>query len=119
MSDSRISNVLTSEHTSALSLLEEVRDYMLRLPVVPSTRNLCVKISRHLESPGATAIRKRSDDERGGVAYSAAGVPLLVANLSGQMLSVKSPFAGALDEIESRRLLDMLTQGLVLELQSK
>ena len=95
------------------------RDYMLRLPVVPSTRNLCVKISRHLESPGATAIRKGFDDERSGAAYSSAGVPLIVASLSAQLLSVKSPFASALDGVESKRLLDMLTQGLVLELQSK
>lgn len=119
MSDSRNSNALTSEHTAALALLEEVRDYMLRLPVVPTTRNLCAKISRHLESPSSTAIQKRSDDERTGAAYSAAGVPLLVANLSGQMLSVTSPFASALDGIESKRLLDMLAQGLILELQPK
>ena len=51
MSDSRDSNVVASEHTAALALLEEVRDYMLRLPVVPITRNLCAKISRHLEPP--------------------------------------------------------------------
>jgi hypothetical protein len=85
---------LREVHMETLRLLREVDKYLMRLPAVPLTRELCRKIEDHLSDPARAAVNEaaRVNDARslhGGI-YSPAGIPLLQVSLEGSNLTLRT-----------------------------
>lgn len=126
-------------HEASLSLLEEVADYLGRLPPHPMTHLLRDKVLAHLEDPAAIPMRLRLEVraksekltaliEAGVVLeatghFHASGVPKLLCQIRGSTLHLASPLLKANHDAEKRfdrsALMDigeMLTKGVDLEL---
>lgn len=73
-----------AHHAQSLNLLQDVIDYLNRLPVVPTTTELRRRIEQHLQAP-ENALIQRSYASAGlqfkAGAYTAAGFPLLEARV--------------------------------------
>lgn len=72
------------QHAESLALLQQVAEYLDRLPLVPTTRELCRRIKEHLENPD-NVVTKRAYETAGlqfsGGSYTAAGFPLIEAHV--------------------------------------
>jgi len=63
-----------------LALLQQVAEYLGRLPLVPTTHELCRRIKEHLETPDNLVTRrayKTAGLEFTGGSYTVAGFPLI------------------------------------------
>src|SRR3546814_12050385 len=98
------------QHRETLRLLQEVHDYLYRLPAVPITREFCSKLAAHLKSPTNTLLQ-RAQTERTGAYYTPAGVALVKASLKDNQLSLDFP---QLSKGDVERL---LTRNLVIDLE--
>ncbi|MDB5930979.1 MAG: hypothetical protein JWR60_2686 [Polaromonas sp.] len=112
------------DNASALALLAEVRDYLMRLPVVPATRQLCRKIDAHLADPEIARVKdaaQRSLRDRtklSGGFYAPAGV-CLQAELYQKKLTLKSDNLDIQGGLPDQQLLSMLRRGFDFELRDK
>ncbi|MEJ8837662.1 hypothetical protein [Ramlibacter sp. AN1133] len=74
-------------HARALLLLQEVRDYLMRLPVIPATRELARRVDGFLADPQASAVQVRAREEVAlartwdGGYFTPAGEPVLQAEV--------------------------------------
>lgn len=94
-------------HRTSLALLEEVADYLRRLPINPMTRAMERKIQDHLDNPQGKALQRRTavlaEDEllsariasgsgfKGTSRYTPGGLPVLTARLLYPTLRLESP----------------------------
>lgn len=73
-----------AQHAQSLALLQDVADYLKRLPIVPTTSELRRRIDQHLHAPENAAIARSHAtaglEFRAG-AYTAAGFPLIEAHV--------------------------------------
>lgn len=130
MSDTHdAANALASAH----SLLQEVLDYLQRLPVHPMTRTLSLKVQSHLADPlyamasRQAAIQAREAEMAGitrlaQVDVSPAGVPALEIYVFGSQTVVESPMARVLGGSSDGRafavrLASQLRHGVVADLR--
>jgi hypothetical protein len=85
---------LRAIHAETVDLLERVQDYLVRLPPVPVTVDLCREIAQHLESPKAAALARAArksvlaNEARHGTCYSPAGIPLLLIDIEAGSLTL-------------------------------
>ncbi|ABM39700.1 hypothetical protein [Polaromonas naphthalenivorans] len=116
------SGLKMEDHASALALLAEVRDYLMRLPAVPITRQLCRKIDAHLADPGIARVKDaaeralRDRTKLNGALYRVGG-PCLSAELFQKKLTLKSDNLDIPGCFSSEELLDILCRGISLELR--
>lgn len=90
-------NITTDEkHRETLRLLQEVHDYLYRLPAVPVTREFCSKLAAHLSEPDNTLLQ-RTKTKRTGAYYTPAGVVLVSASLKESQLQLEFPELGQKD----------------------
>lgn len=82
-----------------LRKMADVLAYLERLPPVPVTRAFCRDLAAFLDAPTSRLVLDHESPRRGSC-YSPAGLPLLHAELRGEMLTVRLPSP------PSRRLLD-------------
>ncbi|WP_454688190.1 hypothetical protein [Achromobacter aloeverae] len=95
----------------ALGVLTEVLAYLQRLPPVPTTLTFCRDLAAFLDAPTSRLVLNQESTRRG-TSYSPAGVPLVHAELRGDMLTV------CVASLSSARLLltgDMTFQLKVVE----
>lgn len=72
------------QHAESLALLQQVAEYLDRLPQVQTTRELCRRIKDHLETPDNVVTRRAYETaglEFTGGSYTAAGFPLIEAHV--------------------------------------
>ncbi|OIS90320.1 hypothetical protein [Brucella cytisi] len=74
----------------ALRKMADVLAYLERLPPVPVTRELCRDLAAFLDAPTSRLVLDHESPRRGSY-YSAAGLPLLDAELRGDTLTVRLP----------------------------
>lgn len=94
----------TARHLEAQAdtrLLQEVWDYLIRLPIVPTTTALALKIRDRLDSPQRRATQARDTEVarrsalQHGANYTPAGLPVIAAALDGQALRLWTPSSDA------------------------
>ena len=114
---------LRATHACTLELLAEVSDYLLRLPPIPVTRDLCRKIDSHLADPQAATIhdaaRRASTRNLSGGVYTPQGTALLLADFSGCRLSLRTgiPKSREGEAHAIRTLLALLRESIAIELK--
>jgi hypothetical protein len=72
------------QHAESLALLQQVAEYLDRLPLVPTTRELSRRIKEHLENPDNVVTRRAYETaglEFTGGSYTVAGFPLIEAHV--------------------------------------
>lgn len=103
---------------ASLTLLAEVRDYLLRLPVVPTTRALARRIDDHLEMlrrpPLDSAGTASNEPAWVGTVQGDSGVPVLHARLQGRQLRLTPSNTSGL--VGEQRLLSALSGGVTIKL---
>lgn len=114
------------KHQATLDLLQEVLDYLYRLPPVPVTRELCRKVQRHLEEPTQRLVQMHLAEENRTLTqtvYAPVGFPVIKAKLVGRRLTLSGPKLTG-EQIEDRpkieeAIIDALfsPDGLTLELR--
>ena len=77
-------------HRETLALLQEVVEYLQRLPKVPVGEDLRKKLEAHLEAPDLSVLLKQQDTLRAS-AVTPSGFVLLEARLTGNELVVGTP----------------------------
>lgn len=85
---------LEEEYLATIALLEEARDYLLRLPPHPMTRSLARKLHEHVAHPVKKLQREelaRAATEVGGCNYTPAGLPVIRAVVNGAVLRLRAP----------------------------
>ena len=101
-----------SSEDASLALLEEVRDYLLRLPAVPMTYALARRVDAHVTQHRLKPAEHEATWQ-GGITTST-GVPMLQVRLHGRTLRLTpGPLSGAQDE---HRLLSALSGGVSITL---
>lgn len=81
-----------ASHQATLALVAECAAYLRRLPVIPATRLLMFRLEEHLESPEIRHIASADLREQSRAsAFSAAGLELLRAELTGDELCLRIP----------------------------
>lgn len=81
-------------HAHALQLLSEVRDYLMRLPVVPATREFARQIDGFLTEPNAKVAQAHARQQQAlalkwdGASFTPVGEPLLMAQMNFEQPSV-------------------------------
>lgn len=68
-------------------MLEETRGYLMRLPAVPVTYELILKLNKFLDNPDNTLLAQRKVP-RGGALRAPVGYPIVSAELRGNTLSL-------------------------------
>lgn len=101
-----------------LLLLQEARDYLLRLPVVPTTRELARRIGTHLEqlqsAPAQRVVMPNAAGIWKGGVYTQAGEPILTAIVNGRTLQLHPGRLGSLDD--EQRFLSTLSRNVTIAL---
>lgn len=83
-------------------LLQEVMNYLLRLPAVPTTAALARKVKLHLDQPERRAAERRASEEarmaglRHGCNFTQIGLPVIEAEVDGDRLRLWTPGDAAL-----------------------
>lgn len=73
------------QQAATLRLLDEVLEYMRRLPAVPTTTALCRKVEEHLQDPQAQLVMRENrlaGQVYGGAQYTPWGSPLILAQVT-------------------------------------
>lgn len=78
------------KHKETLAVLENVLDYLQRLPPVPATTAICEKIIAHMDKP-AQCLVADSKRELIGMWVTPAGKRMFEASLIGDQLTVSVP----------------------------
>lgn len=85
---------LALAYEAARELLAQARDYLLRLPAVPATRELALRIDDHLTAPAGTLVRHvaetsaRDATRLTWLKYLSNGEIMLAASLKGRTLTL-------------------------------
>ena len=106
-------------HAATITLLGETLEFLLRMPNVPVTRELCNKVQAHLEDPTNTLIEQEAKlvgngAIREGGLFTPAGIPTVLAHLvEPGHLTVWSPKLGSrtAQEANSNHIMKMLLNG--------
>ena len=100
----------------SLALLEEVRDYLLRLPVVPMTRDLARRVDQHVSRQRSVLVAPGAKDSLPLVGHveSRKGVPILLATLHGRKLRLHAAPMASMDD--EQQLLSALSDGITIAL---
>ena len=115
---------ILEQHAATLDLLEEVRDYLMRLPVAPATRDVCRRIDAHIAAPDQAVAREavsralRERNKLVGGLYTPAGVVLVEAEVDERRLALRSPHVDVLGDKGRRRVIALLHEGVVIDLRS-
>jgi hypothetical protein len=78
------------KHQETLAVLENVLDYLQRLPSVPATTAMCEKIKAHMDKPAQRLVAE-SKRELIGMWVTPAGKRMFEASLIGDQLTVSVP----------------------------
>jgi hypothetical protein len=78
------------KHKETLAVLENVLDYLQRLPSVPATTAMCEKIKAHMDKPAQRLVAD-SKRELIGMWITPAGKRMFEASLIGDQLTVSVP----------------------------
>lgn len=78
------------KHKETLVVLENVLDYLQRLPSVPATTAMCEKIKAHMDKPAQRLVTE-SKRELIGMWLTPAGKCMFEASLIGNQLTVSVP----------------------------
>lgn len=81
---------LSDRYNEALQVLADVLHYLRRLPKVPMTSELCVKLQAYLDAPGS-ALEALYQGKREGIIVSSAGLPIAHVTLTKDDLSLRFP----------------------------
>lgn len=87
-------------HAHALQLLSHARDYLLRLPVVPATRELAKQIDGFLADPATKVAQVQARQQQAiaqtwdGGSFTAAGEPLVLAEMNFEQPDPRAPTPG-------------------------
>lgn len=104
-----------------LRLLQETVDYLLRLPAVPVTRELCRKLQAHIDAPDTRAAKREADsallrqNSRYGQKFSPAGLLLVQAEVEPAVATIKIPVLSQPGPRQAH-MIRRLAEGLPIEL---
>jgi hypothetical protein len=117
-------NSAETRHKATLLVLQEVLEYMERLPKVPTTTEWCLKIQQHLDAPGNVMDIAMLDTWQGH-RVAPSGHTYATATLRAGKLEVKSPQEVPIELQKSlgqaqyeRRLLNSLFKGLKFDMKN-
>jgi len=80
------------KHKATLDLLREVAEFLDRLPPVPVTRDMILKVRAHLEEPTQSMVEhveKERKTRRRGEIFTPVGLPLLAVEMREQLVTVR------------------------------
>jgi hypothetical protein len=113
-----------------LDLLQQVADYLRRLPVVPATHSLIKKIDAHLADPNVAAEKREAKSaefqasKRTGGRYTPVGFPVFHVVVEGDQVTFTAPKINTppgtdkmLDELAQWRM-HKLAEGITIEISS-
>lgn len=113
---------LALAYRQARELLEQTRDYLLRLPPVPVTRDFAHRIEAHLKQPAAVHLQRAFEAAASEATlmtwgrFMPNGEPFLNARVQGRTLSVWSPHLSK-RKAAAKAVVEALEHRLVVDLE--